>query len=74
MSSSRGFDYDQPSRDALAGINLQVSDSAPAIPPGDSISTPNKPVVPGQMERLFGLTLSVDDDNAGEKFGRTPRA
>ena len=70
MHHPHGFDYDQPSRDALAGIYVEVSDCACGTPPAEVPASQEKPAV-AQMEELFGLTLSVDD---GDTAGRISRA
>lgn len=71
MHNPQDFDYNQPSRDALAGICVEVSDGPAEVP---SSTGQEGPVVVAQLERLFGLTLTVDDENTAERPNRTPRA
>jgi hypothetical protein len=72
MHNSHGFDYNQPSRDALAGIYVEVRDSVPRTPVAELPASQEKPVI-DQVEQLFGLTISADDDMA-ERPSRTLRA
>lgn len=72
MPDSQGFDYNQPSRDALAGIYVEVSDSAAEMPAALLPGAQEEPVALAQVERLFGLTVSVDDENLAERPSRTP--
>ena len=69
MRNPQGFDYDQPSRDALAGIYVEVGDSAAET--AKLRAGQERPVVVAEMERLFGLTLTVDDENTAERPSRT---
>ena len=66
MRNSQGFDYKQPTRDALAGIYVEVSDSAAENPAAE----PNMSPVPPQVDTLFGLTVTVDDENTAERSNR----
>ena len=72
MSSPHDFDYDQPSRDALAGSYVEVSDCAPETPAAELPASQDKSVV-AQTERLFGLTLSVGDAASAEPLSRKPQ-
>ena len=71
MHNPHGFDYNQPSWDAQAGIYVEVSDSVPGTPAAELSASQEKPVI-AQVEQLFGLTISVDDDTA-ERPSRTPQ-
>jgi hypothetical protein len=55
------FDYCQPSRDALAGIYVEVTDSARGTPAAELPAKQDRLVVSNQVQQLFGLTVSVDD-------------
>jgi hypothetical protein len=74
MRNPPGFDYNQPSRDALSGIYVEVSDSGPGTPPAELPASQKQRVVPAPVEQLFGITLSVDDDDPAERPSRTPQA
>lgn len=69
MPTSQDFTYDQPTRDALAGIYVEASDGTPGVSAHVSAAGPREPV--GQPlprpEALFGLTLTVVDDPASER-------
>jgi hypothetical protein len=54
MGNSQVFDYNYPSRDALAGIYVEWNDE------GDGES-PAKVMSEAQSLSLFGLTLTFDD-------------
>jgi hypothetical protein len=58
MPDSQGFNYEQPGRDTLTGIYVEVSDSG-ARTHGELTEREAKPLL--QMQRLFRLTLSVVD-------------
>jgi len=64
---AKGLDYHQPTRDSLAGIYLEVSDSGAENPAAEWNADRLATVVPGEMEKLFGLTLTVDDVNTKER-------
>jgi hypothetical protein len=59
MRSTQVFDYDQPTRDSLAGIYVEASDEAleqvGSADSGSACQTSPQPAA------LFGLTLTVDD-------------
>jgi len=60
MQDPPKFDYDQPSRDTLAGIYVEACDSAETSPielPGEQ----KKPLAFAPLELLFGITVTVDD-------------
>jgi hypothetical protein len=69
MHNPHGFDYNQPNRDALTGIYVEVSDSVSGTPAAKLPASQEKPVI-AQVEQLFGLTISVNDDTA-ERPSRT---
>jgi hypothetical protein len=72
MQNSEKFDYNQPSRDALAGMYVEVSDSPVKSSATEFHGALGGTVVPTGAERLFGLTITVDDENSTEQPGRTP--
>jgi hypothetical protein len=74
MQNPQGFDYSQPSLDSLAGIYVEVSDSAVEHSIAELNAAQGGTVVPAEAERLFGLTVTVDDKNTAERPSRTPRA
>lgn len=74
MRNPHGFDYNQPSRDALAGIYVEVSDSGAGTPTAELPASQEKPVVLAPVEQLFGIILSVVDDDTAERPSRTPSA
>jgi hypothetical protein len=74
MQNPQGFDYNQPSLDALAGIYVEASDSATEKSAAEVKSAPRGAVGPAEAERLFGLTMTVDDESAAERLSRTPPA
>jgi hypothetical protein len=59
MENTQVFDYDQPTRDSLAGIYVEASDEALEQTGGvDSmVASQSAP----QSAALFGLTLTADD-------------
>jgi hypothetical protein len=73
MQNPPGFDYNQPSRDTLAGIYVEGSDSAAAHPAAEMPAGQGGQVTPDQTERLFGVTLTVDDENPADRPNRTPQ-
>lgn len=64
MRSSQDFNYHQPSPDALAGIYVEASDSDAETLPLELPMRQEKPSMAAQLEQLFGVTLSVDDEMA----------
>ena len=72
MRQPQGFDYNRPTLDSLAGIYVEVSDSGGEDPAAERNAARSETVAPGEMEKLFGLTLTVDDVNAAERPSRTP--
>jgi hypothetical protein len=73
MRNPQAFDYNQPSRDALAGIYVEVSDGHPDTRGAELSASQEKPAV-AQVEQLFGLTLSVDDADSVQRPSWTPQA
>lgn len=67
MRTSQGFNYHQPSRDALAGIYVEVTDSAAETPVATFRAGQEESAVRAGVERLFGLTVSVDDQNTARQ-------
>jgi hypothetical protein len=74
MPNPHGFDYNQPSCDALAGIYVEGSDAGPGTPAAEVPASPKKPVGRAPVEQLFGITLSVDDEDSTKRPSRTPQA
>jgi hypothetical protein len=54
MGNPQVFDYNQPSRDTLAGIYVEWDDE-------DGGESPSRVMSEAQSLALFGLTLTVDD-------------
>src|ERR1700683_5348926 len=70
MGNSQVFDYDQPTRDSLAGIYVEASDEAfehtGGVDPGSvGGSAP-------QAAALFGLTLTADDSANAKQCNARP--
>jgi hypothetical protein len=59
MGNSQVFDYDQPTRDSLAGIYVEASDEA--LEPGDGVDNGSGSQSTLQPAALFGLTVTADD-------------
>ena len=59
MGNSQAFDYDQPTRDTLAGIYVEASDEA--LEQAGGVDTGSDGQSVPQPAALFGLTLTVDD-------------
>ena len=71
MRNSNEFDYDEPSRDTLAGIYVEVTDSIDEDVAGSGTAgQPATPVPAPRPEDLYGFTLSVDDRMAAERSSR----
>ncbi len=69
MKQKLGFDYDQPTRDTLAGIYVEASDEA--LEQTGSAEMPSGGQSVPQQAALFGLTLDFDDSaNAKQSDGR----
>ncbi len=59
MGNLQAFDYDQPTRDSLAGIYVEASDEALEQVGGVDTGPVGRPAPP--LAALFGLTLTVDE-------------
>ena len=59
MGNSQVFDYDQPTRDTLAGIYVEASDEA--LQPAGAIDTGSARQSAPQPAAIFGLTVTADD-------------
>ncbi len=59
MRNSQVFDYDQPTRDSLAGLYVEASDEA--LEQAGRVDTASAGQLAPQPAALFGLTLSADD-------------
>ena len=59
MGNSPLFDYEQPTRDTLAGIYVEVSDEPSEQAGGVDHGSSGQAGL--QLAALFGLTLTVDD-------------
>jgi hypothetical protein len=70
MGNSPVFDYDQPSRDSLAGIYVEASDEAleqaGSVDPGAAGQSAPQPTA------LFGLTLTTDDSANAKQSNARP--
>jgi hypothetical protein len=68
MPNSQVFDYDQPTRDSLAGIYVEATDGELAQGGSCEAGSPGRSAP--QMAALFGLTVTVDDSaNAMQSNG-----
>jgi hypothetical protein len=65
MGNSKVFDYDQPTRDSLAGVYVEASDDGSDRAGG--IDTESA----GQTA-LFGLTVTVEDSANAEQSDTRP--
>lgn len=74
MRNSHRFDYNQPSRDSLAGIYVEASDFGRGTLPAELPASQDKAVALAPVEQLFGITMSVDDDDTAAQHSRTPQA
>jgi len=69
MGNSQVFDYDQPTRDSLAGIYVEASDEESEQ--GGGADTGSAGQSGPKPTALFGLTLTVDDSaNAQQSDAR----
>ncbi len=59
MENSRVFDYDQPSRDTLAGIYVEATDEA--LSQESCVDSCSAHQLALQAIALFGLTQTVDE-------------
>jgi hypothetical protein len=59
MGNSQGFDYDQATRDSLAGIYVEASDEA--LEQAADVDTGSADEPAPQPAALFGLTVTADD-------------
>ena len=71
MGNSQVFDYDQPTRDSLAGIYVEASDEA--LEQAGGVDTGSAGQSAPQAAALFGLTLTADD-SANAKQSNAPSA
>jgi hypothetical protein len=64
MPDSEQFDFDRPSRDTLAGIYVEASDAS-----ADGCSPPARrgPDAAVEAERLFGITVTVSDQDSAAR-------
>ena len=58
-NNTQVFDYDQPTRDSLAGIYVEASDEA--LEQAGGVDTGSARQSAPQPAALFGLTLTADD-------------
>jgi hypothetical protein len=70
MGNSQIFDYDQPTRDTLAGIYVEASDEALAQATGVDPGSAGQPAP--QPAALFGLTLTADDSASAKQSNARP--
>lgn len=70
MRNPHGFDYNHPSRDALAGIFVEGSDFGRGTSTVELPASQEKPVALVLVEQLFGITLSVEDDDTDAQSSR----
>jgi hypothetical protein len=69
MTPKQVFDYDQPTRDSLAGIYVEASDEA--LEQAGGVDTSAGRSVP-QPAALFGLTLTADDSANAKQSNARP--
>ena len=70
MGNSQVFDYDQPTRDSLAGIYVEASDEA--LEQAGGADTGSAGQSAPQPAALFGLTLTVDDGVSAKQSNALP--
>jgi len=70
MGNSKVFDYDQPTRDSLAGIYVEASDEA--LQQAGGVDTGSAGQSAPQPAALFGLTLTVDDSANAKQSNARP--
>ena len=70
MGNSQAFDYDQPTRDTLAGIYVEASDEA--LEQAGGVDTGSAGQSAPQPAALFGLTLTADDSANGKQSYTRP--
>jgi hypothetical protein len=62
----QNFDYNQPTRDTLAGICVEASDSASETRPADTTKQQKSGgQAPPRREDLFGFTQTAEDSRIG---------
>jgi hypothetical protein len=67
MGNSQVFDYEQPTRDTLAGIYVEACDEA--FDQKDDVDTGSAGRSLPHLTALFGLTLTVDDRASASASG-----
>jgi len=67
MRESQGFDYRQPSREMLVGVNLEVSDTDQASGAPGSTSSAQAVARAFASVCLYGHTITVQDDASSVK-------
>ena len=65
MGNSQVFDYNQPSRDTLAGIYVEWNDEGGG-------EAPSRVMSEAQSVALFGLTLTFDDRANSKQSAQPP--
>ena len=70
MGNSQVFDYDQPTRDSLAGIYVEASDEAVEQAGGVDTGCVGQSAL--EPAALFGLTLTVDDGANAKQSNARP--
>ena len=70
MGNSQVFDYDQPTRDSLAGIYVEASDEA--LEQAGGVDTGSAGQSAPQPVALFGLTLTADDSANAKQSNARP--
>ena len=70
MENSQVFDYDQPTRDSLAGIYVEASDET--LEPAGGVDTGSAGQSAPQPAALFGLTLTADDSANAKQSNARP--
>jgi hypothetical protein len=70
MVNSQVFDYDQPTRDSLAGIYVEASDEVLEHPGGVDTGPAGQSTL--RSAALFGLTISVDDSANAQQSNAQP--
>ena len=70
MGNSQVFDYDQPTRDSLAGIYVEASDEA--LDQAGRVDPGSGSQLAPQSAALFGLTLTADDSANAKQADARP--
>ena len=73
MRNPVGFDYNQPNRDSLVGVFVEAIDLDRDISTLELPANHEKSGVRLPVEQLFGITLSLLDDDTAVQHSRMPQ-